>query len=120
MPVAPLQALEGRLEALATGAQIQGASSGEVQSDAPHPGLVHAVKVALGGLLIDDGDTPGIRPARLHAIERGRIGGAVNAGSDDSHALDTERLVERGHLFRQRRLGRVTRPGMYGNWTGSP
>src|SRR5216684_8903093 len=106
MPVAPPEALEGCLEALAAGARIVGATGGEVQSDAPHPGLVHAVKVAVGGLLSDDGDTPGIRPARLHAIECGRIVGAVNAGSDDYHALDTERLVERGHLFRQRRLGR--------------
>src|SRR5574337_231698 len=52
MPVAPPEALDGCLEALAAGARIVGASGGEVQPDTPHPGLVHAVQVALGGHLV--------------------------------------------------------------------
>src|SRR5574337_1521252 len=99
MPVAPPEAFDGCLEALAAGAWIVGASGGEVQPDTPHPGPVHAVEVALEGLLVDDGYTPRIRPAGLHAVECGRVVGAVDAGGDDYHALDAERLVECGHRW---------------------
>ena len=39
-------------------------------------------------------------PARLHAIERGGVIGAIDAGRDNHPALDVERLMEHRHLLR--------------------
>src|SRR4029079_10440968 len=49
----------------------------------------------------------GVRAARLHAVERGRVVRPVDARGDDDHALDAERPVERRHLRRERGLRRV-------------
>src|SRR2546426_1264773 len=40
--------------------------------------------------VVDDGDTARVCTARLHAIQRGRVIGAVYAWRDDYHALDME------------------------------
>ena len=64
-----------------------------------------------GVSVVDDGDAARVGAARLHAVDRRRIVGAVDAGRDDHHALDVKRLVQRRHLFGRSRLRRVDATG---------
>src|SRR5262249_41713197 len=49
--------------------------------------------------------------AGLHAKQRGRIVGPVDAGGDDHHAPDLEPLMKGGHFLRQGRLGGIRAAG---------
>ena len=68
------------------------------------------IQLSVGGLIVDYGHAARVLAARRHAIDRRGIIGAVYAWRHDYHALDFQRFVQRGHFFRQRRLGRIRAP----------
>ncbi len=74
------------------------------------PACPIASRSALAGLVIDHGNAARGRPARLHAEQRRRIVGAVDARRHDHHALDMQRLVQRAHLLRRGQLRRIDAP----------
>jgi hypothetical protein len=83
----------------------------EIEADAAEALGVHGVQLRLGGLVVDDGDAARVIAARLHAEQRRRIVGAVDARRHDHDALDVQRLMQRRHLLRRSRLGRVDAAG---------
>ena len=87
------------------------AAGREIQADAAHARLAHGVQLALRHGVVDDGHAARVGPARLHPVEGGRVVRAVDARSDDDHALHAQRLVQRRHLLRQRHLRRVDASG---------
>ncbi len=110
VPVAAFHALEGPFEPRAPCRRVGCAAGREIEPDAAHPGPRHGVELALRRLVVDDGHAARIGAARLHAVERGRVVGAVNARRNDDHALHAKRLVQRRHFFRQRHFGRIHAP----------
>ena len=105
-----LHALDRRLEALPADVGIADAAGRQIEPDAAHAGLAHGVEIALRRLVVDDGDAARVGAARLHAVQRRGIVGAVDARRDDHHALHVQRLVERRHLLGQRQLRRIDAP----------
>src|SRR3989442_12963685 len=110
VPAPGLHALDGTLKALATDGGVADAGRGEIEPDAAHAGLAHRVELAVRGLVVDDGDAAPVGTARLHAAERGRVVGALDARRHDDHALDVTRPLERRHLFGERRLPGIDAP----------
>jgi hypothetical protein len=99
VPLTALHAFRGRLEPLARDGGVGDAGGRQIETNAAHPRLPHGIDGTLRRLVVDDGDAARVGTARLHAIERSGVIGAVDAGSDDHHTLDVERLVERRHLL---------------------
>ena len=81
---------------------IVDAAGREIEADAAEAGLLHGVEIGLAGLVVDHGDAARGRAARLHAEQRGRIVGAIDARRHDHHALDMQRLVQRATSPRAR------------------
>jgi hypothetical protein len=99
VPLTALHAFHGRLEPLARHGGVGDTSGRQIETNAAHTRLPHGIEGAFRRLVVDDGDAARVGTARLHAIERGGVIGAVDAGGDDHHTLDVENLVERRHLL---------------------
>ncbi|MEY9669059.1 hypothetical protein ABIE80_007767 [Bradyrhizobium diazoefficiens] len=107
VPAARLHALDGHSEAGPADIGIADAAGRKVDADAAEAFLLHRVELRFGRLVVDHGD-PARGPAtRLHAEQSGGVVGAVDARRHDHHALDMQRLVQRGHFFRARQLRRI-------------
>lgn len=111
MPAARLHALDCRGEAGAADIGIIDAAGRQIEADASEAVLMHRVERALRRFVVDHRDAARVRAARPHAEQGRGIVGTVNAGGDDHHALDMQRLMQCGHLLGRGRLGRVDAPG---------
>ena len=111
VPVAALHALGGSEKTLARDVGIVDAGSGQIEPDALETQFGEPVELGIRCLVVDDRDAARILAARLHAEDRRRIIGAVDARRDDHDALHVQRLVQRRHFLRQRHLGRVGAAG---------
>jgi hypothetical protein len=100
----------GGEEALGSDLWIADAGGREIQAYAREAKRHEPVQFGIGGLVVDYGHAPRVISARRHAIDRRGIIRAVHASRHDHHALDFQCLVEYGHFFRQRRLGRIGAP----------
>jgi hypothetical protein len=89
---------------------IVDAGSREIEAHALEAKRHEPIQLSVGGLIVDHRHAACVLAAHHHAIDRRGIIGAVHAWRHDHHALDLERLVQRGHFFRQRRLGRIRAP----------
>jgi hypothetical protein len=86
------------------------AAGREIEPDAAEARGLHGVEIGFAGLVVDHGHTARGRAARLHAEQRRRIVGSIDARRHDHHALDVQRLVQRAHLFGRGKLRRVDAP----------
>src|SRR5207342_3784282 len=110
MPVTALHAGGGAEEALGRNFGIVDASGREIEAYALEAKRREPVQFGVSGVVVDYRHAACVLAPRRHAIDRRGIIGAIHAWRHDYHALDFERLVQRGHFFRQRRLGRIRAP----------
>ena len=110
MPVAALHARGGGEEALGRDFGIVNAGSREIEAYALEAKRHEPIQLSVGGLIVDYRHAACVLAARRHAVDGRGIVGAIHAWRHDHHALDLERLVQRGHFFRHRRLGGIGPP----------